>query len=225
MNPEFAITLRAKKLGILIKDARQNAGKTMKECGKSLGVSGSTIGSYEKGISSPSLPELEVLSFYFKLPIDRFWKDTIISGDDSPGETWVLDEFLGVRNRQIGEMIRSAREDTGKTFEEITAETGITYGRMKRFEAGGTPIPLPELELLSKTLNLTLTDLSEEETDVGHWISAQDNITQFLSLPAEVQRFVTKPTNQPYLEVAMKLSDLSAEQLRTIAESILEITI
>ena len=82
MNPEFAITLRAKKLGILIKDARLSNGKTMKECGEAIGVSGSTISSYEKGKSSPSLPELEMLSFYLKIPIERFWKDTIIASDE-----------------------------------------------------------------------------------------------------------------------------------------------
>ena len=96
---------------------------------------------------------------------------------------------------------------------------------MKRFEAGETPIPLPELELLSNSLKIPLSEFFEQDSAIGRWIDAQDNIHQFLSLPLELQQFVTKPTNQPYLEVAMKLSELSADQLRTIAESLLEITI
>ncbi len=94
MNSEFAITLRAKKLGILLKDARLNSGKTMKECGNYLGISGSTISSFEKGVSSPSLPEVEVLSFLFKLPINRFWKDTIIAEDERPGSMGQAGIFL-----------------------------------------------------------------------------------------------------------------------------------
>jgi transcriptional regulator with XRE-family HTH domain len=225
MNTEFAITLRAKKLGILLKDARQNAGKTMKECGAALGVSGSTIGSYEKGVSSPSLSEIEILCYLFKLPLNRFWKDTIIAEERETDGEWDQEEYISARNQQVGTILSAAREKLGKTFEEITTETGITYGRMKRFEAGETPIPLPELELLSNTLEIPLADFFEGETKIGKWISAQDNIHEFLSLPSEVQQFITKPTNLPYIQIAMKLSNLSAEQLRTIAESLLEITI
>ena len=96
---------------------------------------------------------------------------------------------------------------------------------MKRFEAGETPIPLPELELLTNTLEFPVSELFEQDTLLGQWISAQSGINEFLTLPAEVQAFITKPVNQPYLEIAMKLSQLSANELRGIAESLLEITI
>lgn len=225
MNPEFAITLRAKKLGVLLKDARQHAGKTMKESGESVGISGSTIGSFEKGVSSPSLPELEILSHFFNMPIDHFWKDTIISQEEDAASSLDKEAFFKNRNWQIGQKLNEARLDLDITYEEITDKTGVTYGRMKRFETGETPIPLPELELLSNTLKIPMAEFFEQESSIGQWISAQENIDQFLSLPIDIQHFVTKPTNQPYIEVAQKLSQLSADQLRTIAESILEITI
>jgi hypothetical protein len=44
-------------------------------------------------------------------------------------------------------------------------------------------------------------------------------------MPVEMQEFITKPINRPYIEVAMKLSSLSADELRAIAEGLLEITI
>lgn len=225
MNPEFAITIRAKKLGILLKDARLTSGKTMKECGESLGISGSTISSYERGNSSPSLPELEILSYQFKVPMDRFWKDKTIAAEDELSEQIEPALFIANRQKQIGEKISAAREELDKTYEEITSETGITYGRMKRFEAGETPIPLPELELLTNSLEFSMQELFEHETLLGQWIGAQSSVDEFLSLPAELQQFVTKPVNQPYLEIALKLSRLSAEELRGIAENLLEITI
>lgn len=224
MNSEFVITLRAKKLGILLKDARLNSGKTMKECGQYLGISGSTISSFERGVSSPSLPEVEVLSYLFKLPINRFWKDTIISEEDDLNQ-WDRADYFSSRNQQVGAILSAARDVTGKTYEEITDQTGITYGRMKRFETGETPVPLPELELLCNLLEIPVSDFFEHDTEIGEWISAQDNIGQFLSLSPEIQNFVTKPINQPYLEIAIRLSRLSADQLRSIAESLLEITI
>lgn len=224
MNPKFAATLRAKKLGILLKDARIASGKTMKECGIALGLSGSTISAYERGSSSPTLPELEILSSFFKVPIERFWKEELIEGEESPaGDNDTA--YYQNRNQQIGARISQARADQGRTFEEITEATGITYGRMKRFEAGETPIPIPELELVTEFLELPLSELFETDSELGKWLNAQSSIKDFLALPPEMTRFVTSPINQPYLEIAMNLSKLSADQLRAIAESLLEITI
>jgi transcriptional regulator with XRE-family HTH domain len=225
MNPELAAKLRAKKLGVLLKDARISAGKTMKECGQTVGISGSTISSYEQGTSSPSLPEVELLCHFLQVPLDRFWKDRIIFADNAYQEEGILQNFLDGRQRQIGNRLAEAREQSDTTYEEISAQTGISYGRMKRFEAGETPIPLPELELLCQTLHVELRDLRESESEIGRWLSAQSNISDFLALPIEIQEFVSKPVNYPYIVIAMNLSKMSAEELRAIAENLLEITI
>jgi hypothetical protein len=74
-------------------------------------------------------------------------------------------------------------------------------------------------------LKITLQDLFETESQAGKWISAQSGVAKFLELPTDIQTFVTNPTNIPYLEIAKKLSNLSADQLRSIAESLLDITI
>jgi transcriptional regulator with XRE-family HTH domain len=225
MDPEVAITLRAKKLGILIKDARSIAGKTLKECGEAVGVSGSTISSYERGNSSPSLPELEMLSYFLGVPIQRFWKEIILSNEETLLDQLEIEHALVIRNRQIGSILQNARENLDLTYEEITEKTGITYGRMKRFETGDSPVPLPELELLSNELGITMGEFFESETEIGKWITSQESISKFAELPVELQAFVTKPVNIPYLEIAQKLSHFSADQLRTIAENLLEITI
>jgi transcriptional regulator with XRE-family HTH domain len=225
MNPKFAATLRAKKLGILLKDARIASGKTMKECAAVLGLSGSTISAYERGSSSPTLAELEVLSLFFKVPIERFWKEELLDSEEVLPTGDGDNSYFLTRNQQIGNQISQARINRDKTYEEITEATGITYGRMKRFEAGEPPIPLPELELLTNFLELPLNELFETDSDLGKWLNAQSSIKDFLELPPDLTSFVTNPINQPYLEIAMNLSKLSAEQLRTIAESLLEITI
>lgn len=225
MNPEIAIKLRAKKLGILLKDARSLAGKTLKECGEAIGVSGSTISSYERGQSSPSLPELEMLAYFLGVPIQRFWKEFVLSSEETLLDRTSPQEIYTTRNTQIGEILLHSREKLNLTYDEITEKTGISYGRMKRFENGDSPAPLPELELLSNVLGLTIGEFFEDETEIGKWITSQESISKFVDLPVELQAFATKPVNRPYLEVAFKLSQLSADQLRQIAESILEITI
>ncbi len=52
----------------------------------------------------------------------------------------------------------------------------------------------------------------------------QKAIQEFLTLPNELQNFVSKPVNRPYLELAKKLSGMSTDKLRSLAEDILEIT-
>lgn len=225
MNPELAIKLRAKKLGILIRDARLSSGKTMRECGIAIGVSGSTISAYETGSSSPSLPELEILAYFLNVPVSHFWTDTILSSNDELLSQLDPEDAQEFRNRQVGKILEDARETLELTYEEITEQTGITYGRMKRFEAGESSVPFPELELLCNVLKLPLQNFLEQETQIGKWITARAGVEEYLNLPTDIQAFVTNPTNLPYLELAKRLSGLSADQLRSIAESLLEITI
>ncbi len=52
----------------------------------------------------------------------------------------------------------------------------------------------------------------------------QKAVQDFLQLPPELQNFVSKPVNRPYLELAMKLSSMSTDKLRSVAEDLLEIT-
>jgi hypothetical protein len=55
-------------------------------------------------------------------------------------------------------------------------------------------------------------------------MAQQKAIQDFLQLPPELQNFVCKPVNRPYLELAMKLSGMSTDKLRSVAEDILDIT-
>ena len=47
---------------------------------------------------------------------------------------------------------------------------------------------------------------------------------RFESLPPEMQKFVTEPINISYLDIAVRLSEMNVNALRTVAENILNIT-
>ena len=53
----------------------------------------------------------------------------------------------------------------------------------------------------------------------------QKSVQQFLELPKELQDFVCQPVNRPYLELAVKLSSMSTDKLRSVAEGLLDITL
>lgn len=225
MDPQLAIKLRAKKLGILLRDARLSAGKSLRDCGEAIGVSGSTMGAYEKGERSPSLPEIELLAFYLKVPLKHFWQDQVLETEEQILDQLDVWQALQSRDKAIGKNLEQKRESEGLTFKEIHEKTGVSPRRMKKYENGESALPLPELELLTNALGISLKLFREYETPVGQWIAAQDGIEEFLKLPTPTQIFVTTPVNLPYIQLAEKLSKLSAEDLRDVAESLLEITI
>jgi hypothetical protein len=55
--------------------------------------------------------------------------------------------------------------------------------------------------------------------------SRQKAIQDFLQLPPDLQEFVCKPINRPYLDLAIKLSGMSTDKLRGVAEDLLDITL
>jgi hypothetical protein len=52
----------------------------------------------------------------------------------------------------------------------------------------------------------------------------QDTAPSLDHLPVEIQEFVAKPINAPYLQMAMSLSQIPAEILRQFASGLFEIT-
>ncbi|MEK6221692.1 MAG: helix-turn-helix domain-containing protein [Chloroflexota bacterium] len=225
MDSKQAVILRAKKLGILIRDARISAGKSKKEAGLSIGVSSATINSIETGKKSPSLPELELLSYYLNVPIEHFWLDEIHSDDDSLLDQLHVEHALTLRDRFIGKILFDAREKKNIPYKEIKIETGISAARMKKYESGEGSISMPELEILCTYLEIPISRLNDASSQIGRWLIEKSSTTEYLRLPLEVQEFVSQRLNKPYLDIALRLSKLGTTELRQLAESLLEITI
>jgi transcriptional regulator with XRE-family HTH domain len=225
MNTPSQIILRTKKLGVLIRDARLTARRTPDECAKAMGVSKGVFRSYEEGNRAPSLPELELLAFYLKLPIDHFWGKESLSGDAAPGEPLDLPRLLELRQRMIGALLRQERTNSDLSIKALADQTGIPAPRLKSYELGERPIPLPELEALLSTLSGRVESFFDQSGPIGEWIGNEKSIRQFLQLPKDLQAFVCQPVNRPYLDLARKLSSMSNEQLRSVAEGLLDITL
>ncbi len=225
MNFEMANTIRQKKLGVLLRDARLSAGKFKKDCGDVIGVSSGSITSVELGRRSPSLPELERLSYFLQVPLSHFWDEDIRSEEPLLEEDQDPEADLVKRDHVIGRILRKTRENLDLTYKEVKQKTGITAGRMRRFEEGETAIPMPELEQLCRLYDIEIMDLVSSSSKAGRWLLEQNTIASIKHLPPEIQQFIGKPLNRPYLELAYRLSEMPADQLRQIAETLLEITI
>lgn len=225
MKEDQAIALRAKKLGVLIRDARLAAGKSMRALGEDVAVSASTISAYERGKKSPSLPELELIAYSLDIPVEHFWGEETKSIEPAPREQLDLQRLLALRHRIIGIMLRKARKDAGLSFKALSQETGLPASRLKRYETGKKGVSLPELEALAASLNLSVREFYDQHGPVGDWATQQRNNQEFSKLPPELQEFLVKPVNRPYLDLALRLSELSVDELRSVAEGLLEISL
>jgi transcriptional regulator with XRE-family HTH domain len=218
------ITIRQKKLGLLIRDARMTERRSVKECADAIGVQTGQFRAYEEGRKAPSLPELEALVYYLKLPINQFWgKET--KSDSMFVESVDMAKLITLRQRMIGALLRQERNNVNMSLRHLSTETGISQARLKSYELGEHSIPVPELETILSVMGSRIETFFDQNGPVGEWMTSQRAMQKFLELPADMQSFVCQPVNRPYLELAIKLSDLSREKLRAVAEGLLDITL
>jgi len=221
---EQKMRLRTKKLGLLIRDARLARNRSPELCAQAMGCSLEEFQAIEAGQSAPSLPQLEALAFYLDVPLEHFWGNRSLYETEPPIPPANLRSLLELRQRMIGARLRLGRQQHNLTLGDMAEKVGLDENTLTQYEMGIRPIPLPELEILAEALELRLEDLFDQRGPVGEWRLRHQAIQQFMELPQELQDFIRKPVNRPYLELAMRLSELSADKLRAVAESLLEIT-
>jgi transcriptional regulator with XRE-family HTH domain len=221
----IAITLRSKKLGVQLKAARLTAGKSIEDCAQAINSSKEMIESFEIGDASPSLPELEAMAFYLKTPLEQFWGRDVTLAEKADTSRFDSERLMAIRQRMIGAQIRQARFETGLSLEGLAEKSGLEIEQLTVYEIGEHPIPLPELESLANVLNRPLKDFQDNRGPIGTWLKQQRVLQNFAELTPELQDFLSKPINRPYLELAQRLSEMNVDKLRAVAEGLLEITL
>ncbi|MCL4274731.1 MAG: transcriptional regulator [Anaerolineales bacterium] len=219
------ITIREKKLGLLIRDARMAERRSIKECADAIGVKPGIFRAYEEGRRSPSLPELEALVYFLKLPIAQFWGNETMSDAPSPMEANDIARLIALRQRMIGALLRQERTNANMSVRHLAAETGISQSKLKSYELGERPISVPELEGILAVIGTRIDVFFDQSGPVGQWMNNQRAMQKFQELSEEMQNFVCQPVNRPYIELAMKLSEMSKDKLRSVAEGLLDITL
>ncbi|MFM8321470.1 MAG: helix-turn-helix domain-containing protein [Chloroflexota bacterium] len=215
---------RAQHIGASIQNARQAAGKSAEDCAAVLGLATPDYAAIESGRRCASLPELETLAYYFETPVESLLEP---GGRPAAPEEKNLKgtaALLRLRNRMIGALLRQARLDADYTLEALAERSGIEPARLEAYELGAQAVPMAELENLSGLLHRSIREFQDQHGPVGVWTARQRAIKDFQELPLELQVFVSKPVNRPYLELAIRLNDMSVDKLRAVAEGLLEIT-
>jgi transcriptional regulator with XRE-family HTH domain len=223
-NVERLMTLRNKKLGALLYNARLAARRSPENCAAVAGLSVEQYRAYESGAAAPSLPELESLAFYLDVPLDHFRGQTTLVQEDNVPDPEKSRRLHQLRDRVIGATLRQTRQNANLPIHELAGRVGIREDDLNQFELGQKSVPLPLLENLAEALSISVEALTDSTGPLRRRDEAHKIESAFRQLSPELQQFVTQPGNRAYLQLALKFSDLPAETLRSIGEDLLEIT-
>jgi transcriptional regulator with XRE-family HTH domain len=213
-----------KKLGILIRNAREINKFSQEECARVVGVPIDEFDSFEKGESSLSLPQLEIIAFFLNIPLSHFLGSTLYPEKTVFSEESDLQTFYELRHKKIAAKLKALREDKQLTPEQMLKNNQLTEEEFLAYESGDKPVPLQTLNSFAYVLGVPLRMFLAEGGKIGNWHHEQKAVKTLAEIPNELEEFLTNPSNEPYLRLAMHLSKLSADRLRAIAEGLLEIT-
>lgn len=223
MTDSPALTLRAKMLGAILRDARSKAHLSISEVAEMIGTTKGIVSSYEHGRRIISLPELELLAFRIDTPLENLISTTLPETDEE--DNFSPDVFLSLRQKIIGALVRQQREDSGMTMKALAEVVGISSRSMGSYERGEKPIPITELELIVEALGQSIEDYLDDEGPVGEWLTTKKAFNNFMGFSPEIREFLCKPGNDTYVQIAKQLSEIPVEKLRILAETLLDITL
>ncbi len=222
-NPSVHM-LRAKVIGALIREARLASKRSLDEAAQVIGLSAADLEAIEMGTRAISLPELESLAYFLDVPLEHFWERESLAEIRPERSLTGLERLMVIRHRMIGALLRQARQEAGFSLDTLAERAQLSPEQLEAYEVGQEPVPLPVLEILTGLLHRSIREFQDQHGPVGVWNAQQKAVKEFLTLPLDLQLFVSKPVNRPYLELAIRLNEMSVEKLRAVAEGLLEIT-
>ena len=235
--------IRNKITGVLLRQARLHAGKSVDRCAATLSCDPAFLERAEEGREALTLPQLEALAQVLEVPIQYlFGEQELPAGQATPDPVYYA-RLMTLRRKIVGVILQQTRLEVGQTLDQAAAFLGWEPERLGRVEWGEEPISWVELQVLAGALGIPL----ERFIDSGEFVPPpaeshktrsrqtqplslrpeeplQSVATSLTHLPVDVQEFVAQPINAPYLQVAMSLSRLPADILRQLASGLFEIT-
>jgi transcriptional regulator with XRE-family HTH domain len=223
--------IRNKITGVLLRQARLRAGKEASECAVALSRDEGYVERAEEGREALTLPQLESLALVLDVPVAYLMGEQELPGQRAASDPAYLERLMVLRRKIVGVMLKQARTEAGRTLPDVASALDWEPERLSQVEWGEEPIALVELRVLAGELGIPLGAFVDQGEPTpprealpgapqGELLSAP----HLSHLSEDLQAFVAKPINAPYLQVAMSLSQMPAELLRQFAAGLFEIT-
>jgi transcriptional regulator with XRE-family HTH domain len=219
----MSLVLKTKMLGALLRGIRKQAGKSLQQTSEILGISRSTLASYELGRKGISLPELEQLAFHFDVPLGGLLARR--PTEAQPKAVFDPTVVVSFRQKMIGALLRRHRKDAELSLRELGERVGLPSSRVSAYERGLRPIPVPELEALAQAMGHSIEEYVDTQGrgPVADWHRSQIAYENFRTLPGDVREFLSRQDSPRLLRLAIRLEELSIDRLRHLGELISDI--
>jgi transcriptional regulator with XRE-family HTH domain len=168
---------------------------------------------------------LEALAHFLNLPPASLWDDSVAQDVRAPEEALPLAQMLLLRRKILAVEFRQLRLAAGLSQQAMGKLLNRSAYMISQYERAQQDIPMAELEIAAHQCGRSLAEFLDDQTiPLAQAVQDRQTLSRLNELPDDVRDFVLNPTNALYLRIAMLLSTLKADNLRQIAELILEIT-
>ncbi len=207
---------RRKTIGGLIRSIREIAGRKPKDIADFVGISAPALTGIETGEKEASLPQLEAVAYYLRVPVHTLLgMNTLATAEKPPAN---LDEIIRLRGHIVGARLKQARMTRGESAHDTAEAVGLSSATLQSFEMGKKQPSITELEALMAHFTLTLDDMLDMGIGpLGEAQQLHQQRAQFDTLPAELRGFVCDPKSLPTLHLAARLRNLPPEQLKALS--------
>ena len=216
-NHDEARSVRGRILGVLIRKWRIQADRTPTECATFMRAAPQQIDAWEYGDSVPCWPQLELLSLYFN-GRSADTRDLALASDDA-----ARTEYLLLRQRLIGALLRAAREALGWSIEELGGRIGLDADLVKRFELGEEEIPVSDLAALAQSLKRDLAYFTALPQAPPHARLRKSTGEMSPESKTELRQFATQSENRAFIKLAMAFKQIKPDDLHRIADALFAI--
>jgi len=219
---EEALRLRAKIVGVLIRQSRLAASRSIEDCADHLGVSPELARDWEYGDSAPSPPQLQDLASYLNVPVSAFWQDNErVAFQDELAET---DGAAALRQQLRGGLLRVARGLKGISLERLSEMTAIDRSLLQAYESGQRAIPMNHLLILANSLDRDLEYFLGGGQGSAPETEGETALTARAAKSEEECGVAVDRKTQGIIKLAVAFSQIPSEELQGIADALLAIS-
>ncbi len=215
-NQDEARRIRGKLLGVLIRKWRLEAEQSLEACASFMGAEPKLIEDWEYGESEPSLPQLELLSQFLN------GRASSLAGAH-PADRAAQDEYILLRQRLIGALLRAAREASAQPIEELGESIGLEAAQLTNFEFGEDEISVSELTALAQALGTDVNYFAALPQD-RHLPSRSGGLSSRQAVEEFAWHdFAAESDNLPFIRLAMAFQHIARDDLHRIADALFAI--
>ncbi len=217
-----AMRLRARILGVLIHQNRLAASRSIEECATYLQVQPREVECWEYGDQVPSLPQLELFAQFLKVPVSQFWQGS--APETTAPSTVPQDQFVALRQRLVGGLLRAARESKNLSIEQLGRATSLDADVVEEYESGARIVPMNHLLALANAVERNVDYFLEtEELSQDKLLPAPNDLQLGEADRASAQTTIDQKT-QGIIKLAVAFSHIPSEELHRIADALLAIS-